>query len=250
MRHMTWLQNRMRAHALKGQTPFKMKLKRKPNLANIQEFRVAAYVKDLKARKLDLRVLVGCFVGYDIESKGYRIYWPSKQTVSVERNVVFNENDVTTSENITITSGDTSAEGEKDKIIQSIPKTSENVDDLDILEENKHQQKQDEEEQENEPQPSNTIPFPSTLKDNSEPVQEITNETQAYGRGQHSRRAPGEYRALNEGLVAATAIHKDLQSDDTSSEHLKNDEENPYLPPDFAFVGSLCLEPKTLDEVL
>ena len=43
----------MLAHALKGQTPFKMKLKRKPNLANIQEFGAAAYVKDLKARKLD-----------------------------------------------------------------------------------------------------------------------------------------------------------------------------------------------------
>ena len=115
-------------------------------------------------------MLVGHFVGYNIESKGYWIYWPSKRTVSVERNIIFNENDVTTSENITFTSGDTSAEGEKDKIIQSIPKTSENVDDSDILEENEHQQKQDEEEQENKPQPSNTISFPSTLKDNSKPV--------------------------------------------------------------------------------
>ena len=112
MQHTTWLRNRMPSHALKGQTPFEMKLKRKPNLANIQEFGAAAYVKDLKARKLDLRALVGRFIGYDIESKGYQIYWPSKRTVSVERNVCFNENDVTTSENITITSGDTLAEGE------------------------------------------------------------------------------------------------------------------------------------------
>ena len=44
---------------------------------------------------------------------------------------------------------------------------------------------------------------------------------------------------MNEGLVAASAIHKDLQSDDLSSEHMENDEENPYLPPDFAFVRSV-----------
>ena len=54
MQHTTWLQNRMPACTLKGQTPFEMKLKRKPNLANIQEFGTAAYVKYLKARKLDL----------------------------------------------------------------------------------------------------------------------------------------------------------------------------------------------------
>ena len=55
---------------------------------------------------------------------------------------------------------------------------------------------------------------------------------------------------MNEGLVAAAAIHEDLQSNDTSSEHVENDEENPYLPPDFTFVRSLCSEPKTLDEAL
>ena len=68
----------MPAHALNGKTPFEMKLKRKPNLANIHEFGAAAYVKNLKARKLDSQALVGHFVGYDIESKGFRIYWPTK----------------------------------------------------------------------------------------------------------------------------------------------------------------------------
>ena len=75
---MTWLKNHMLAHALNGKTPFEMKLKRKPNLANIHEFGAAAYVKNLKARKLDSRALVGYFVGYDINSKGFRIYWPTK----------------------------------------------------------------------------------------------------------------------------------------------------------------------------
>ena len=46
-----------------------MQHKKKPHLAGIQEFRVAAYIKDLK---------VGQFVGYDSESKGYQIYWLQK----------------------------------------------------------------------------------------------------------------------------------------------------------------------------
>ena len=43
----------MPARALNDKTPFEMKLKRKPNLANIHEFGAAAYVKNLKAGKLD-----------------------------------------------------------------------------------------------------------------------------------------------------------------------------------------------------
>ena len=101
----------MPAHTLNEKTPFKMKLKWKPNLSNIHEFGAAAYVKDLKARKLDLRAIVGHFIGYDLESKGYRIYWPTKRTITVERNVVINDNDVTLAENITLDSGDISAEG-------------------------------------------------------------------------------------------------------------------------------------------
>ena len=58
--------------------------KKVPNLAGIQEFGAAAYVKDLKARKLDARAKVGCFIGYDSESKGYRIYWPGKRLDSVK----------------------------------------------------------------------------------------------------------------------------------------------------------------------
>ena len=102
-----------------------MRHKEKPYLGGIQEFGVAAYVKDLKAGKLDARAQVGRFVGYDSESKGYRIYWPEKRTVSVERNVVFNENDVHSVENITVIPGDSLAEGEKDKIIQQSPENPE-----------------------------------------------------------------------------------------------------------------------------
>ena len=105
MKHVTWLQNRLPAQALDGKTPYEMIHKRKPNLAGIQEFGAAAYVKDLKAGKLDARAQVGQFVGYDSESKGFWIYWPGKRSVSVERNVVFNENDVHNGGTVTILVG-------------------------------------------------------------------------------------------------------------------------------------------------
>ena len=76
--HTTWLQNRTLARALEGKTPYEMVNNWKPYLGGIQEFSAAAYVKDLKARKLDARAQLGWFVGYDLESKGYRIYWPGK----------------------------------------------------------------------------------------------------------------------------------------------------------------------------
>jgi len=40
---------------------------------------VAAYVKDLGAGKLDARAQKGRFVGYDSESKGFRIYGPESR---------------------------------------------------------------------------------------------------------------------------------------------------------------------------
>ena len=59
MKHTTWLQNRTPARAINGKTLYEMQHKKKPHLAGVQEFRVAAYVKDLKAGKLDARAKVG-----------------------------------------------------------------------------------------------------------------------------------------------------------------------------------------------
>ena len=59
MKHVTWLQNYTLACAIDRKTPYKMQHKKKPYLAGIQEFRVTAYVKDLKAGKLDACAKVG-----------------------------------------------------------------------------------------------------------------------------------------------------------------------------------------------
>ena len=85
----------------------------------IQEFRVAAYVKDLTTGKLDAQAKKGHFVGYDSKSKGYRIYWPEKRSITVECNVVFNQDDTNVSDQIAIIHGRTQSEGENNKIIQA-----------------------------------------------------------------------------------------------------------------------------------
>ena len=99
-----------------------MQHKKKPHLAGIQEFGVAAYIKDLKAGKLDAHTKVGQFVGYDLESKGHQIYWLQNGSITVKHNVVFNESDVTANDNIHITAGNVVDEGERDKVLQ--PPTS------------------------------------------------------------------------------------------------------------------------------
>ena len=176
MKHAMWLQNCTPAHAIDGKTPYKMQHKKKPHLAGIQEFRVAAYVKDLKAGKLDARTKVGRFVGYDSESKGYQIYWPQKRSITVKHNVVFNESNVTANDNILITAGNAVDEGERDKILQpptsntnvanapnSAPAPQPKVPDIAL-------------EPALEPEPQNSVPFPSKQEPAKEPLPEPLQE--------------------------------------------------------------------------
>ena len=50
-------------------------------------------MKQLDAGKLESRAEVGRFMGIDTESKGYRIYWPGKNEVTIKRDVYFNEDE-------------------------------------------------------------------------------------------------------------------------------------------------------------
>ena len=51
--HLIWLQNQTPSHALNGKTPYEKRYKKKPHLADIQEFGAAAYVKNLNIRELE-----------------------------------------------------------------------------------------------------------------------------------------------------------------------------------------------------
>ena len=244
MKHTTWLQNRIPARALDGKTLYEAIHKKKLYLGGIQEFGVAVYVKDIHAGKLDARAQVGCFVGYDAESKGYRIYWPGKHSITVKRNVVFNENDTHTVENFTVIPGDVSTEGEKDernKVIQHTTINKEDVEESAVSE--NQDQNDDQTTQKPEETHQNTITFPTTPNkpndDNPnerEPQTEAETKPQAYRRGQRSRPSPGTYRTMNNGLVA-TLVQENEPGDEP-------------LPPDFALIAPLKYEPKTIDEAL
>jgi hypothetical protein len=171
MKHTTWLQFRTPACALNGRTPYEMKNNKKPDLTGIHEFGVVAYIKDLKAGKLDACAKVGEFLGYDLESKGYHIYWPNKRSVIVEHNVVFNEDDVLTTNDIAIIPGDVLAEGERDKIIQG-PTNNPNADETHVNQPEVEAEKADAPPN---PEPTNSIPFPSEPHLADEP-EEVTME--------------------------------------------------------------------------
>ena len=151
--------------------------KSKPYLGGIQEFGTAAYVKDLKAGKLDAHAQQGHFVGYDFESKGFRIYWPTKRSITVERNVVFNGNDVQEKENSTVMVG-VQSEGEKDKVIQH----PENITEVKNQTENVDEPQNKDEDVTTSTKTTNSVIFPSTptpaVKEETE-----NNEIQQYGQG-------------------------------------------------------------------
>ena len=245
MKHATWLQNRTPAGALDGKTPYEAIHGKKPHLGGIQEFGAAAYVKDLKAGKLDARAKLGRFVGYDSESKGYRIYWPGKRSVTVEHNVVFNEDDVRTGDSTISISGGIQSEGEKEseKVIQYPENKAETE------QENDDQPVKEPSDEVQDPNTSSTIPFPSVPDKTNEVEDENAGEEspQQYGRGQRPRKQKGAYKEINEGLTAAIAHFEDPIDDGDMSNSPYEDVDCFH---DLSLVGSHSSDPKTLDEAL
>ena len=247
MMHSAWLQNRSATRALDGKTPYEARNGKKPNLAGIQEFGAAAYVKDLAAGKLDSRAQIGRFVGYDSESKGYRIYWPHKHSVTVERNVVFNEDDILVKNDHVVISGDVLAEGERDKVIQHPLNTPKPEND-----QPEPQPESNENLPENQELPSNSIPFPQRAIHRPEIDLQVEPNT---GRGHRTRHVPGHYARLNKGLetnFAVVEFESDEEVENAPEEALFAVDGDLYVPPleDYALGTSLGNEPKTLDEAL
>lgn len=91
--HDVWLRNRAPTRALPGsKTPHEVATGEKPDLSQLCEWGMTVWVTRLDAGKLDPRAEEARFVGLDKESKGFRIYWPKKYKVSVERDVYFDKN--------------------------------------------------------------------------------------------------------------------------------------------------------------
>ncbi|KZP32846.1 hypothetical protein FIBSPDRAFT_669171, partial [Athelia psychrophila] len=77
-----WLKNRLPHSALPNSTPFAEVHKHAPDLRGLKEFGSTIYVKDMDASKIDVQSKEGRFMGYDAASKGVRVYWPEKRSIT------------------------------------------------------------------------------------------------------------------------------------------------------------------------
>jgi hypothetical protein len=93
-------------------TPHEIGTGEKPDLSAVRPWGCKAWVKRVGVGKLEPRAEECRFVGIDDEAKGYRIYWPGKNRVSVKRNVYFNESEALEPEEAPV-------EGENDGLTNS-----------------------------------------------------------------------------------------------------------------------------------
>jgi hypothetical protein len=87
-RHVVWL-NRTLTKAVSGQTPYEAAFGSKPDLQRVREWGEKVWVRTETGNKLGGRVTEGRWMGIDDRSRGFRIYWPDKRSVTVEWNVYF-----------------------------------------------------------------------------------------------------------------------------------------------------------------
>ena len=93
MSHAAWIKNRSPTRALNGKTPFEARYGEVPDLSKAVPFGTRAWVKIADTGKLNTHACFGYFVGFNMTSIGYNIYFPDKKQVRVEREVKFNRDD-------------------------------------------------------------------------------------------------------------------------------------------------------------
>ena len=90
-----YIRNRMPTAAIReNKTPYEKWYGRKPDVSNLRVFGCMAYahIPESQRKKLDKKSEKLRFVGYSIQSKGYRLF-DENQKVIVRQDVVFNETD-------------------------------------------------------------------------------------------------------------------------------------------------------------
>lgn len=91
-----YLRNRIPTTAFREKmTPYERWYGRKPDLSNLKVFGCMAYahIPDVQRQKLDKKAVKLRFVGYSIQSKGYRLLDEKTSKVVIRRDVIFNEID-------------------------------------------------------------------------------------------------------------------------------------------------------------
>ena len=91
-----YIRNRTSTSSIKGfKTPYEVWSGEKPNIEHLKVFGCIAYshIPDSQRQKLDKKAVKLRFVGYCIQSKGYRLLDEKTSRVFIRRDVIFNEQD-------------------------------------------------------------------------------------------------------------------------------------------------------------
>ncbi len=81
---------RTTTNAIEGMMPYEAAFGKKPNLKGLREWGEKVWVRIEGGNKLGGRVQEGRWLGVDDESKGVYVYWPDTKTITVERNIHYN----------------------------------------------------------------------------------------------------------------------------------------------------------------
>ena len=147
--------NRIETSEEKGVTPIELWLKKRPNISNLrifgEEVEEYFYITKKKRRKWDVKAEKGIFVGYDENTKGFRIWLSEREQVKIHRNVrftdkhyEFNSNEEQESDSNTIIfehqKNDTTKINESKTVIQSENNEQINLDEESDDSENQYEQ--------------------------------------------------------------------------------------------------------------
>src|ERR1700722_7392998 len=212
--HAIWIKNRAPTRALANQiTPYEAKYKTKPSFEGVPPFGTPAWTMIVDAGKLDWRARPGYFVGFDDESKAYRIYQPEKRKVTVEREVVF---DTDLRLNLPEVPEIVQAEGKMPTVTQNDQPAT--------------------------PQPKDTPTIPNVetttvLVPANPPDPELPIPRRSTRFAPHE---PGHYKAINQGKKTALS----------AAPYYPSLHPNPGEEPMLAFLSGLGTEPRSLSEAL
>ncbi|KAJ6552554.1 hypothetical protein B0H10DRAFT_2242085 [Mycena sp. CBHHK59/15] len=73
-----------------------MATKRKPNLSKLLEWGRPIWLKVKNAGALEIHAISVNFVGYDVEVKGFRVYWPALEPESTSIEGEWEDDDILT----------------------------------------------------------------------------------------------------------------------------------------------------------
>jgi transposase InsO family protein len=89
LRHAVWLKNRTATRALDSKTPFEVLYGRPPDLSDLRVWGCQIWVHNPDGSKLDVRARRARWLGFDVDGRAYRVYWPGPGTDCIERHVYF-----------------------------------------------------------------------------------------------------------------------------------------------------------------